>query len=294
MRRTRIAQGSPTAGAWTIDPATSQPSEPIDLSSSVEKNESGVIRFRRQGLAVGEIYFVDRAQKLTPPVDYLRTLAVLEPAPELDWRERQTLLIRLTSSDDEILGQMAKGTRYEVQRAMKSDSLHVEVHHAPTPDRLIEFADYYDLFAQAKGLSLVYRPRLEALARNGMLTLSRVSRDDDRTLAWHAYGRSTERAMLMQSASLFRDLETNAERNLAGRANRCLHWQDMLAFKALGCAVYDIGGVDLAGRDPATARIAAFKRGFGGEVRTTYWRSQGVSARGRIAAALLRARRSDF
>jgi hypothetical protein len=100
--------------------------------------------------------------------------------------------------------------------------------------------------------------------------------------------------MLMQSASLFRDAETSAERNMIGRANRYLHWRDMLAFKAFGCLVYDLGGVDLAGRDPATTRIAAFKRGFGGEVRATYWRSQPVSVKGRLAAAVFRARRSDF
>jgi hypothetical protein len=275
----------------TLDPANPSPTAPSEPATA---NPPSFIRFRRQGLRVGEVYFADCAPEALPAVDYLRLLAVLEPGPERQWARSDTLLVDLTLSDDELLKQMAKGTRYEVQRGMTRDGLAAEVLVAPAPEEVSAFADYYDRFAEAKGLSRVFRPRLEALAQSGLLTLSHVTRDSGEPLAWHAYARSEERAMLMLSASQFRDYEDSKDRSLMGRANRYLHWEDMLGFKAASCSVYDLGGVDLVGRDPATARIAAFKRGFGGRVQPTYRRSQPLSARGRVAAAALRARRTDF
>jgi hypothetical protein len=68
----------------------------------------------------------------------------------------------------------------------------------------------------------------------------------------------------------------------------------MMHFKVSGCTIYDLGGIDVAGRDPATMRIAEFKRGFGGEVRPTYVGSRAVSMKGRAARTLLRMRRVEF
>lgn len=75
--------------------------------------------------------------------------------------------------------------------------------------------------------------------------------------------------LLLYSASLFRTSDHATDRAAAGRANRFLHWHDMLHFKMSGCATYDPGGIDVFGRSWETARIASFKRGFGGFVRPT-------------------------
>jgi hypothetical protein len=112
--------------------------------------------------------------------------------------------------------------------------------------------------------------------------------------AWHAYARFGGRALLLYSASMYRGEGTKDARRDIGSANRCLHWHDMLHFKSSGCTVYDLGGIDVEGRDPATTRIADFKRGFGGEVRPTYVSSRAVSMKGRAARTLLRMRRVDF
>jgi hypothetical protein len=228
-------------------------------------------------------------------VDILRFLNVLEPRANRRWTRAETLIVDLTLAEEAVLSQMSKRTRYEVRRAASKDGLVAETFGRPEPEVLERFTRYYDEFAQSKGLSPLARPRLDALAGRGMLVLTLVSSEEDGSpLAWHAYAGAARRAMLLYSASLFREQDDSEARNRMGRANRYLHWSDMLSFKAAGYVEYDLGGIDVAGRDPATTRIADFKRGFGGELRPTHTASAGVSAKGRLALAALRLRRIDF
>jgi GNAT superfamily N-acetyltransferase len=257
-------------------------------------DRSPLIRFRRRGIEVAELYFEDQPPEELPPVDLLRIVSVLEPSSDGPWRQHDTLVVDLTAGEDELLGQMSKGTRYEIRRAVDRDGLTAEAFDLPTAETLDEFAGYYDEFARGKGLGPVFRPRLEAMAASRMLVLSRVSREDGGTLAWHAYARSPGRALLLYSAALFRDHTSGADRSMAGRANRYLHWDDMLRFRDAGCGLYDLGGIDVAQRDPATTRIAAFKKGFGGRLAPTYKRATALSAKGRAVQSLLRLRGVEY
>jgi hypothetical protein len=252
------------------------------------------IRYRRHGVDVAEVYFENELPEPLPPVDLLRVLAVLDPVTDGAWRRRHTLTIDLTRPEDVLLGRMGKSTRYKIRRAMSRDGLHAETFEAPTAEVRRTFADHFDEFAPSKDLRRLFRPRLDMLARNGMLVLSRVTRGDDRALAWHAYAASSGRALLLYSASLFRDYADSADRNAIGRANRYLHWHDMLWFKAAGYAGYDLGGFDPAERDPVTRQINEFKQGFGGRIQPTHTCTTAFTAKGRAARALLRLGRVDF
>jgi len=57
---------------------------------------------------------------------------------------------------------------------------------------------------------------------------------------------------------------TVKKRNLIGRANRWLHYQDMRRFKAKGFALYDFGGYAKDSGDVDLQRINQFKEGFRG------------------------------
>src|SRR5205807_10670344 len=133
-----------------------------------------------------------------------------------------------------------------------------------TLDLVSTFADYYDDFARTKALRRVFRPRLDALAENRMLMLSRVTHEGMPTLVWHAYAAASGHVLLMHSASLFRSYADSSDRNLIGRANRYLHWHDLLWCKAAGYESYDLGGIHLGGEDPEASRITASKLAFGG------------------------------
>jgi hypothetical protein len=276
-----------------MDRTNPSPSDAAERTAAGAAERRSFVSFRRQGIDIGELYFEEESAEVGG-VDLLRIVGVLDPKLDRQWKQRHTVIVGLTDADDDLTGQMQRRTRYEVRRAASRDELTAEVLGSPGDDVVGAFADYYDEFARSKDLPPIFRPRLEAMARARMLVLSRVQRADEPPLAWHAYASSGLRSILLYSASLFRDLDRKEDRNMVGRANRYLHWQDMLSFRAAGHTAYDLGGIDVDERDPATTRIAAFKKSFGGEVRPTYAFSTAMSMKGRMVAAALRLRRVDF
>jgi len=73
---------------------------------------------------------------------------------------------------------------------------------------------------------------------------------------------------------------------LVGRANRWLHWRDMLCFKEAGVQCYDWGGMFEDESTPERAGINRFKRDFGGQPVHSYECTVAASARGRVWLAL--------
>lgn len=252
------------------------------------------ISFRRRGIRIREVYFEDEAGIAGRGTDLVRILAVPATSGGRSARQSHTAVVDLTLATDDLLAAMAKGTRYEIRRARDKDGLDAAAFEEPEPGTVREFADYYDEFAKSKQLSPIFRPRLEAMAGAGILTLTRTPAEGADPLVWHAYARSPRHALLLYSASLFRNEEDPGARAAAGRANRFLHWHDMLHFKMSGCVSYDLGGIDIDGRGEQTARIASFKRGFGGLVQPTYAWSSPATVRGRIAYAALAMLGVDF
>lgn len=185
------------------------------------------------------------------------------------WKKpAQSLECALTCPTDEIIDRMKKNTRYEVQRAIKRDNLHTEAITNLSEDDMAEYAAYYDKFADSKKMRHINRARVMALAEQGMYAITKCCDNGGNILVEHAYylDQKEKRVMLATSASMFRESENSEYRNLIGRANRMLHYKDILAFKELGYEVYDYGGI---GNDNDELRtIAAFKLGFGGDVRT--------------------------
>ena len=90
-------------------------------------------------------------------------------------------------------------------------------------------------------------------------------------------------AVLCYSASDFRG--ESVDRALAGRANKLLHWKDMLQLKEAGCEVYDWGNVSSFEEYNG---IDTFKAGFGGAQQVLYNVAVGNSLRGKLAVSVLR------
>ncbi len=191
-----------------------------------------------------------------------------------------TLVIDLGLPPEDIFKAFNEGTRYEVRRAEKSDGLAFEFDIEPQM-HLNAFCIFYDAFAKMKGLSPARVEHFWRYADAGHLLLTRIVKDDE-PLVWHAYICAAGRARLLHSASLFRE-QDNARRNLIGRANRYLHWLDILAFKDRGYRLYDFGGwssPELG--DVEKLRINAFKEGFGGRLVSEFNCTYPTSAKGQL------------
>lgn len=183
-------------------------------------------------------------------------------------RPVQSLECNLLRSVDEILSQMRKNTRYEIRRAMNRDKLQTTMITAPLKDDVEEYIAYYNKFADSKKMHHINEQKIKALAQQGMYSITRCLDSEDTILAEHAYylDKKEKRVMLATSASMFRENESPEYRNLIGRANRMLHYKDLLDFKELGYEVYDYGGI--GDYNDELKAIAEFKLGFGGTVRT--------------------------
>jgi len=246
-----------------------------------------VIRIKGRAAEYGEVWF-DEEPPGDAGVDILVHRYCSTPIPRARTVTFHTLRTDLTRPVDEIIATFDATCRHEIRRAGRRDEFYYEVIPEPI-DRLDEFITFYDKFARQKGISSIDRYWLGRAAAAHHLILSHAARDSEQ-LVWHAYLCIGATACLMCSASLFRGKDS-AFRSLVGRANRWLHWQDMLYFKRAGVRYYDWGGMF---RDESTADCAGinqFKRMFGGRSMQSYECTVPVNARGRIWLALRDARR---
>jgi hypothetical protein len=258
--------------------------------------DDGVVAFRRRGLTIGEAYF-DSAAADAPGlgrVDLLRVVGAFSPPPEGKARKRHTLVIDLAPEDERLLEQMSKDTRSKIRRAMQRDPVEVSATARPSAADVDEFANFYDRFAAAQSVSPAFRPRLQALASGGNLVLTSAAHERGEVLVRHAYVAARGRGYMLYSGSVLAQSADSGVRNLIGRANRYLHWHDICLFRERGFHLYDFGGLDVEERDPKTAGIARFKRGFGGDVRPVYSTTLARSLRGAAVRRVLALRGVDF
>ena len=185
----------------------------------------------------------------------------------------------LDVAPEAIAGRFDETCRRHVRRAERQDGLRHEM-IADAADALEEFIGFYDTFARQKGLWLADRHWLARMAEARQLILSCASRGGER-LVWHAHLRAGCTVQLAHSASLYRGTG-DAYRSLIARANRWLHWRDMLEFRAAGLRHYDWGGLFAPESTPEEAGINRFKRSFGGHPVVAYQCAVPVTLRGRL------------
>jgi hypothetical protein len=238
-----------------------------------------VIRLKRRGAVVyGEVWYDEE-----PPCDCGVDIVLYRqrPAPIAKARTSAflSLVTDLSVDEDAIVERFGNGCRYEIRRAETKNGLRTEFILAPET-RLAEFRVFHDAFARQKALGPADAQWLVAACRAGQLALTSVSQDGQ-TLVWHAYVLSGATARLQYSGSSFRNRESEY-RALVGRANRWLHWRDILQFRAMGIARYDWGGLFEDESVPEHASVNKFKKGFGGQPERTYDCTVPVTLRGRI------------
>lgn len=199
-----------------------------------------------------------------------------------------TLVIDLRRPEEEIFAFMRSGTRNEIRRDPCKDGLTTEAIEHPADEVVAEFVEFYRQFA-ARRRVLRVKPRwLQALARAKSLQLTRA-RANGETVVWHSYMTSPDRVRLLHSVSLHRDADQSF-RNLTGRANRLLHWRDIVGFRTQGVRTYDFGGWYDGRQNTSLVAINRFKEGFGGVRLTEYSGMIGLTRLGRIYIGLRRLR----
>ena len=172
-----------------------------------------------------------------------------------------TLEVDLSIEDDQIMKNMNEGTRYEVKRCLKEKLKIENINEKRT------FLDFYNDFAKAKNLNKI---SLENMTFSPDLVIRGIKNNDDQFLAIHVYvvDKFSNISRLLYSATSTELFEDN--KALIARANRLLHFKDMLYFKANGFKRYDLGGFAYNTENKSLRGINKFKSGFGGKMRKVY------------------------
>jgi hypothetical protein len=247
-----------------------------------------VIRIQGRAVVYGELWFDEEPPETAAlaGVDVLvhRNRPLLLPNA---WPYRgvppdaplHSLQSDLDAAPEALMAQFDETCRRHVRRAERQDGLRHEV-LADAADGLGEFAEFYDAFARQKGLWLADRHWLARAAQAGQLVLSCASAGGER-LVWHAHLRAGRTVQMAHSVSLYRGMD-DAKRSLLGRANRWLHWRDMLEFRSAGLRHYDWGGMFAPESTAEQAGINRFKRSFGGRPVRAWQYAVPVTIRGRL------------
>jgi hypothetical protein len=248
-----------------------------------------MIRIKGRGAVYGEVWYDEVPAAGDSGVDIVSYRQRAAPIAAARCTPFLSLLTALSVGSDAVQVRFGKYCRYKIRRAETKDGLQTQFLTDPE-SRLNEFGAFFDAFARQKSRQPCDRHWLTAACRARQLALSVASRDGE-ALVWHAHVISGKTAGLQYSASCFRNRE-NEYRALVGRANRWLHWQDMLRFKEMGIECYDWGGLFEDESTPERAGINNFKRDFGGQPAQSYDCTVPVTLRGRLYLPLRDAWRS--
>jgi hypothetical protein len=194
-----------------------------------------------------------------------------------------TLVQPLAEDDPTIFSRIQKRSQTEIRRA---DREGLEFRALPTTSKSIrDFYLFFNEFARSKNRHQISLRWLEAMAGVGMLKLTAALKDGE-TLVLHSYVFTPRRARLLHSISHFRTLDSSMK-NAIARANRWLHWQDILYFKHLGVLEYDFGGWYEGQEDAEKLRINNFKKSFGASLQKNYNCLYATTLKGRASLAFL-------
>ena len=237
-----------------------------------------VFRSNRHGVVVVESWFAV-ANEANEPCDLLECRQLPEPLPDARSAPFDTIVATLDGDVESMFLRVKKDARRDIRRAEDTDGVHY-TNVDCSPSELAKFLEFDRRFAARKRIATADAPRLEALAANHALALSRIAGRDGETLSWHVFVVAPERVRFLHGPSLAGT--DDALRNLLGRANRYHHWHDMLRFKDAGIRFYDFGGWYGGTDNQAFARISRFKEEFGGTVRREYDSTRALTLKGRL------------
>jgi hypothetical protein len=221
-----------------------------------------MIRYTKHGLRMGELWLDEPVQRASDvDVILLHQYGSL-PAGAVG-SPFHSLVLDLSLSEDELLNGLNRDTKYKVRRAEGKDAATCEQFVQPSDALCAEFIEFFNAFAADKGIAQVVSAEFYARAKVKRLWISRAS-IGGQAVVWHVHALGGGRVSLLHSASHFRQSDDTEMRNAIGRANRLLHWNDIVHAKAQGLTGYDFGGWYAGEEDQGLLKINQFKEGFGG------------------------------
>jgi hypothetical protein len=166
-----------------------------------------------------------------------------------------TFLIDLLQEGDVIFSNYKKNTSYEIRRAQKEGlSTQYEINKQKS-------IDFFNSFAKTKSLNFISLNNSN-VSHSSFCVTSATYNGIDLVMHYYLKDIETGRVRLLYSATNVTN--SSLDHALIGRANRLLHYNDMILFKNEGFKIYDLGGFAYNTEEKSLLGINSFKESFGG------------------------------
>ncbi|SHF28273.1 hypothetical protein SAMN05444392_11345 [Seinonella peptonophila] len=225
-----------------------------------------ILQWKKSFLQITDIYGLQDKSSEIPKSDIIihsqLPKQILENKRFTLHKRFKTLQIDIKQSEKNLYSNLNRNTRYNIKRA-KREQLKFEISTQPTEEEIDDFSVLYNRFAKKKGIAPCNINKLRALRKKNLLMISYVKDQNNQILCSHVSSTNDDRAYLIYSCSI-RLFVDPSQKNKIGRANKYLHWMEMLYFKQSGCSIYDFSGLSLEVDNVELQKIDQFKRRFGG------------------------------
>jgi hypothetical protein len=247
------------------------------------------IVYKKYGIRINSVWFCDTVEETLK--NNRADIVFFHGADGAAWRHgivlgQLTMLTDLTEPEDVISGRMSQSCRNRISKAVRAGMEFVLYDSAALradPSLIGDFLNDYDEFTKLKGIPNSYNTAaMEEYLEGGNIILSKAFKGGDvyaSSIILHD-GRHTRG---LYSVSRFRS--EGVDMNLAGNANRFLHWNEIKYFHEHGYETFDWGGLTSI-TDPNG--VDSFKLSFGGDPHTYSNIMEGRSLLGKLAIFLMK------
>lgn len=231
------------------------------------------ITYKDKFLNLAEYWFqVESTEKLKCDILSYHDLKepIIEVKNNIIIRKAQTLVNDLTLSTEELFSKFKSDTRTKVRRAQKKGivtKFYSSADLLAQSEILDEFIEAHHQFLISKNMKgKLKKNKLQAYCKANMLAITTATHNGN-NMGYHSFIVNGQIARGLYLASLYRNKDQAADKNLIGDANRLLHWEDMCRFKELGYSTYDWGGYS---KLEELKNVNRFKEEFGGKKEDRY------------------------
>ena len=239
------------------------------------------------GVKFDEFYFVEDYTQCKSDADVSTIIFSKNRHPDIPCKVKGNIFVDLRKPSKEIVSSFTSAYRREVKRSMRDDEFVIERKETPNEAEMEEFCTYFNEFSKQKGIYTIGMQNLLPMIKAGAFLLTKATcRKTGEIMCFVTYIWQGKRASAHFGCSHFRLQESSVERQVVGRANKYLHYQNMLYFKEKGCEIYDFGGYHQDEQGLPLTGIDDFKQRMGGEVFQEYAFYYPRSIKGKLALRL--------
>lgn len=237
--------------------------------------------FKKFNIKISKIWFYNKKEKFINDSDVIQLYGIKDQINGLKGNVQYSLYIDLTKNENEIFNNFKKTVKYDINKS-ENDGVKIEYYDSKelkNNKKIIDtFEIMYNQMYEEKGLKTkLSRDTFESYIDSDMAILSKVSKDNT-DIIYHVYLADDNCTRFLYSCSNFRSDDQNMK-NIIGRANKSLHWNDIKYFKQKNLKIYDLGGVRSFNNPNG---IDLFKMSFGGEKIVYYNYEYANTIKGKI------------